>query len=104
MRQYPRDPTDQFRRPLEPHAARTLDSRPRRHPEHLLRNPQTRQQSAQRRGVGRALLAELKRIAAESACSRIEWTADTDNPPALAFYEALGIEQKAGKVFYRLGL
>ncbi|MFJ1585510.1 GNAT family N-acetyltransferase [Streptomyces sp. NPDC088197] len=61
-------------------------------------------ESAQRRGVGRALLAELKRIAAESACSRIEWTADTDNPPALAFYEALGVEQKAGKVFYRLGL
>ncbi|MEV0035322.1 GNAT family N-acetyltransferase [Streptomyces sp. NPDC050804] len=57
---------------------------------------------ARRRGTARAFLAELKAVAAATGCSRIEWTADADNPPALAFYEALGAESRHGKVFYRL--
>ncbi|BBA96571.1 putative acetyltransferase [Actinacidiphila reveromycinica] len=52
-------------------------------------------------GVGRALMSEVRNVAAASGCSRIEWTADADNPSALAFYEALGVEPKDGKVFYR---
>jgi hypothetical protein len=32
----------------------------------------------------------------------VEWTADADNPAALAFYAALGAEPRDGKVFYRL--
>jgi GNAT superfamily N-acetyltransferase len=58
--------------------------------------------SARRRGVARAFMAALKEAAAEAGCSRVEWTADTDNPPALALYQALGVEQHQGKVFYRV--
>lgn len=60
--------------------------------------------SARRAGVARALMAELQKAAADSGCSRIEWTADTDNPTALAFYKALGAEPNTGKVFYRVTL
>ncbi|MFJ4919185.1 GNAT family N-acetyltransferase [Streptomyces sp. NPDC088725] len=56
-----------------------------------------------RRGVARAFMGELETVAAGAGCSRIEWTADTDNPPALAFYEALGAAPRGGKVLYRLG-
>ncbi len=56
---------------------------------------------ARRKGVARAFMARLKEIAAAAGCSRVEWTADADNPPALDFYEALGVPPKEGKVFYR---
>lgn len=55
-------------------------------------------------GVGQAFMAELKRIAAAAGCKRMEWTGDTDNPVALAFYEKMGVPQNTGKVFYRLPL
>lgn len=60
--------------------------------------------SARHRGVARALMAELRKAAADSGCSRIEWTADTNNPPALAFYETLVVQPDTGKVFYRVTL
>ncbi|WP_327269684.1 GNAT family N-acetyltransferase [Streptomyces sp. NBC_01218] len=60
--------------------------------------------TARRRGVARALIDALKGIAAETGCSRVEWTADADNPGALALYEALGVAQLAGKVFYRVSV
>ncbi|MFG2412248.1 GNAT family N-acetyltransferase [Streptomyces goshikiensis] len=59
-------------------------------------------EAARRRGVAGAFMEALKEAAAAAGCSRVEWTADTDNPPALAFYEALGAEPRNGKVFYRL--
>ncbi|MFD6421016.1 GNAT family N-acetyltransferase [Streptomyces sp. NPDC060198] len=59
---------------------------------------------ARRRGVARALMDALKGIAAETGCSRVEWTADIGNPPALALYEALGVDRHQGKVFYRVGV
>ncbi|WP_405584988.1 GNAT family N-acetyltransferase [Streptomyces sp. NBC_01190] len=49
-------------------------------------------------------MTELRKTAANAGCSRIEWTADTNNPAALAFYEALGAEPRDGKVFYRAAL
>jgi GNAT superfamily N-acetyltransferase len=52
-------------------------------------------------GIGRLLMRELARIAAERRCSRIEWTADADNPDARRFYAALGAEPLATKIFYR---
>ncbi len=58
-------------------------------------------QTARRRGVALALMNALKTIATEAGCSRIEWTADTDNPSALAFYEALDAKPQTGKIFYR---
>ena len=61
-------------------------------------------ESARRRGVARAFMVALSEAAAAAGCSRVEWTADTDNPPALALYEALGVEQHQGKVFYRVGV
>ncbi|WP_329213313.1 GNAT family N-acetyltransferase [Streptomyces sp. NBC_00683] len=61
-------------------------------------------ESARRRGVARAFMAALNEAAAAAGCSRVEWTADTDNPPALALYEALGVKQHQGKVFYRVAL
>ncbi|MFF3310467.1 GNAT family N-acetyltransferase [Streptomyces sp. NPDC002952] len=60
--------------------------------------------AARRRGVARALMSALREEAAGLGCSRVEWTADTDNPPALALYEALGVEQHQGKVFYRTAI
>ncbi|EPH45347.1 GNAT family N-acetyltransferase [Streptomyces aurantiacus] len=57
--------------------------------------------SARRRGVARALMAALRDDAERLGCSRIEWTADTDNPPAMALYKALGVQPHGGKAFYR---
>lgn len=55
-------------------------------------------------GVGRAVMTELVRIAAERACSRVEWTADADNPDAQRFYERLGYSPATSKIFYRAAL
>jgi GNAT superfamily N-acetyltransferase len=56
---------------------------------------------ARRRGVARALMAALREEATAAGCSRVEWAADRDNPAALAFYGALGLEQSADKALYR---
>ncbi|MBT2468290.1 GNAT family N-acetyltransferase [Streptomyces sp. ISL-66] len=61
-------------------------------------------ESARRRGVAGALMEGLKAAAVAAGCSRVEWTADTDNPPALEFYKALGAVPRDGKVFYRVTL
>jgi GNAT superfamily N-acetyltransferase len=57
-----------------------------------------------RRGVASELMAAVREEAARLGCSRVEWTADRDNPPALELYEALGVKPHQGKVFYRLSL
>jgi GNAT superfamily N-acetyltransferase len=54
-----------------------------------------------RRGVARALLDAVRAEADSAGCSRVEWTADRDNPPALELYAALGFVEHAGKAFYR---
>ncbi|MFB7649599.1 GNAT family N-acetyltransferase [Streptomyces sp. NPDC056084] len=59
---------------------------------------------ARRRGVAGAFMEALKVVASGAGCSRIEWTADRDNPPALDFYAAYGAEPRDGKVFFRLEL
>jgi GNAT superfamily N-acetyltransferase len=45
-----------------------------------------------RRGVGRALLAELIRIAEARGAGRLEWTVLQWNEDAIAFYRRLGAE------------
>jgi hypothetical protein len=40
--------------------------------------------------------------AARHRCSRIEWTTDTGNAGAQAFYAELGLPQHPSKVFYRV--
>jgi GNAT superfamily N-acetyltransferase len=52
-----------------------------------------------RRGVGRALLAELVRIAEARAAGRLEWTVLQWNEDAIAFYRQLGAELQSD---YRL--
>ncbi|WP_326650491.1 GNAT family N-acetyltransferase [Streptomyces sp. NBC_01750] len=59
-------------------------------------------ETARRRGIAGLFMAALTDAASAAGCSRIEWTADGDNPPALAFYEAYGAEPRGGKVFYRM--
>ncbi|MDH6545203.1 GNAT family N-acetyltransferase [Streptomyces sp. SPB4] len=58
-------------------------------------------EAARRQGVAGALIAAVRDAAAKAGCSRVEWTADTDNPAALSFYQALGAEPHRGKIFYR---
>jgi GNAT superfamily N-acetyltransferase len=42
------------------------------------------------KGIGRALLAHLARVAVEQGCSRLEWDVLTWNAPAIAVYERIG--------------
>ena len=58
--------------------------------------------AARRLGIGKLLMRELQAVAAEHRCSRVEWTADTDQPDAQRFYAALGAEVLATKLFYRV--
>ena len=46
-----------------------------------------------RRGIGRALLAHIARIAIERGCARLEWSALNWNEPALRFYDELGAKR-----------
>ncbi|MEU4168841.1 GNAT family N-acetyltransferase [Streptomyces sp. NPDC026665] len=60
---------------------------------------------AQRRGgVAGQLMKAVQEAGRVAGCSRLEWTADADNPAALNFYTALGIEPRKDKPFYRLPL
>jgi len=43
-----------------------------------------------RRGIGRAMLLRVARIAAERDCGRLEWSVLDWNEPAIFFYEQLG--------------
>jgi len=54
------------------------------------------------RGIGRALLRALARIAREPNCGRIEWAVLDWNEPALNFYETLGARQMNEWVIHRL--
>lgn len=54
-----------------------------------------------RTGTGQQIMDGLYRIAMQRGCSRVEWTTDTDNPGAQAFYVSLGVKPKTSKIFYR---
>ena len=47
-------------------------------------------ESARGQGAGKALLAELARIALEHDCGRMEWSVLDWNTPSIEFYKALG--------------
>lgn len=59
------------------------------------------QETHRMRGVARLLMSAVHSEARSAGCSRVEWTADRDNPPAVALYAALGVEPHEGKIFYR---
>jgi GNAT superfamily N-acetyltransferase len=54
------------------------------------------------RGIGRALLQTLARLAEERGCGRLEWAVLDWNKPALAFYESLGAVAMADWTIHRL--
>lgn len=54
-----------------------------------------------RSGVGTALMRAVFDVAVRKSCSRVEWTADMDNPEAQRFYQALA-RPHPSKLFYRL--
>ncbi len=53
-------------------------------------------------GHGKALLAELARLAIERGCGRVEWSVLDWNESAIAFYRALGAEPVDGWTVYRV--
>jgi ribosomal protein S18 acetylase RimI-like enzyme len=57
-----------------------------------------------RSGIGKLLMDQLMSIAANTGCSRVEWTADADNSLALGFYRGLGYPENEGKVLFRVGV
>lgn len=59
-------------------------------------------QPQRRRGIGGALMESLVEVARKHNCSRVEWTTDSQNPGAQAFYKTFGAEPEASKLFYRL--
>ena len=54
------------------------------------------------RGVGKALLAELARIAVSRNCGRMEWSVLDWNEPAIQFYQSLGTVQMSDWTTCRL--
>jgi GNAT superfamily N-acetyltransferase len=57
---------------------------------------------ARGKGVGRALLAELARLAVARGCGRVEWAVLDWNAPAIRFYESLGARPNEAWTVYRL--
>ena len=57
--------------------------------------------AARGRGVGHALMTFLACLALDRGCTRFDWTAETDNSEALAFYERLGARRVEEKVYFR---
>lgn len=54
------------------------------------------------RGVGRALLGHLARIAVERGCGRMEWAVLDWNEPAIRFYQRIGARPMDEWTVYRL--
>jgi GNAT superfamily N-acetyltransferase len=54
------------------------------------------------RGIGRALLARLARIAIDRDCGRMEWAVLDWNAKAIGFYRSLGAEAMEDWTIYRL--
>lgn len=54
------------------------------------------------KGIGKALLAQLARIAKENDCGRLEWSVLDWNAPSIAFYISLGAVPMDEWTVYRL--
>lgn len=54
------------------------------------------------RGVGKALLRHLARLAVERGCGRFEWAVLDWNEPAIRFYESIGAVAQNEWTVYRL--
>ena len=54
------------------------------------------------KGIGKALLAHLAKIAVERRCGRMEWAVLDWNVEAIGFYERLGARPNSDWTVYRL--
>ncbi|WP_019930904.1 GNAT family N-acetyltransferase [Nocardia sp. BMG111209] len=57
---------------------------------------------ARGRGLGKALLAELARVAVERGYSRVAWSVLDWNAPSIDFYRAIGAQPQEEWLGYRL--
>ena len=53
-------------------------------------------------GIGNRFMRHLAQVAVALGCRRFDWTAETDNPRAIAFYDELGAARVVEKVYFRL--
>lgn len=67
------------------HNFSTFEGRPGIYLEDLFVRPEARGL-----GLGKALLAELARLAVERDCARLEWSVLDWNAPSIGFYKSLG--------------
>jgi GNAT superfamily N-acetyltransferase len=67
------------------HNFSTFEGRPGIYLEDLFVRPEARG-----KGLGKALLAELARLAVERGCARFEWWVLDWNAPAIGFYKSIG--------------
>jgi GNAT superfamily N-acetyltransferase len=54
------------------------------------------------KGIGKALLSQLARIATERGCGRLEWAVLDWNQPSIDFYKSLGAVPKDEWTIFRL--
>lgn len=54
------------------------------------------------KGLGKALLSALARLAVERGCGRVEWAVLDWNEPAIGFYRSLGAEPQEDWRIFRL--
>lgn len=54
------------------------------------------------RGIGRALMGHLARLAVARGCGRMEWAVLDWNEPAIRFYRSMGAQAMDGWTVYRL--
>jgi GNAT superfamily N-acetyltransferase len=54
------------------------------------------------KGIGKALLVQLARLARDRGCARMEWSVLDWNQPAIDFYRSLGATAKDEWTVYRL--
>lgn len=54
------------------------------------------------RGIGKALLNRLARIAAERGCGRLEWSCLDWNRPSIDFYLSMGAQPMSDWTVYRI--
>jgi GNAT superfamily N-acetyltransferase len=55
-----------------------------------------------RGGAGKLLMRAVFETAVRHGCSRVEWTTDSSNAGAQAFYETLELPPRPSKIFYRV--
>lgn len=79
------------------HSFSTFLGRPGIYVEDLYVKPELRG-----RGVGRALLQHVARVAVERECGRVEWSVLDWNTPSIRFYESVGAKPMSEWTMYRL--